>query len=63
MIGTYHSALISKEGSSETRLKRAFPPIIFSRVREMASRVIEPSWGANLFLLPGLSTTTLSAPS
>lgn len=43
MIRAYHSALISKEGSSEMRLKRAFPPIIFSRVREMASRVIEPS--------------------
>ena len=26
---TYHSALSSKEGSSETLVKRAFPPIIF----------------------------------
>ena len=56
----YHSVLISKGGSSATLLKRAFPPIMFSKVIEMESFVMGPSWAVKRFLLPGFRMTTLS---
>jgi len=57
------STLISKVGSvSGILLNLAFPPIIVYKVIEMASLVLGPSWGVNLFLLPGFRTTTESLP-
>lgn len=58
-----HSGLISNAGRSETLLNLASPPLIESKVAVIASFVISPSWSVYLFLLPGLSTTTLSLPS
>jgi hypothetical protein len=57
------STLSSKVGRvSETLLNLAFPPIIVYKVIEMASLVIGPSCGVNLFLFPGFKTTTVSLP-
>lgn len=61
--GTYnHSALNSKEGSSEILLKRAFPPEMASKDNEIESFEIYPSWSVYLFLFPGFKITTLSYP-
>ena len=58
-----HSGLNSKLGRSVTLLNLASPPLIESKVAEIASFVISPSWSVYLFLLPGFNTTTLSFPS